>query len=89
MLPRNIAVELNAPQGAVFSGTASSIELRTTGGVIAITPDEDSYLSMIHTTEITLRVDKEFKTFTMRNGAASLRSGVLTILAEEIIPKSR
>ena len=82
--PKSVTVELTTARGSVFTGTSSSIELRTTDGVIAITPREDSYLSVVHSTEITLRIGDEFKTFTLKNAAASLRSGHLTVLAEEI-----
>ena len=64
--------------------TLANPQLRTTDGIVAITPREDCYLSMIHTTEITLRIGNEFKIFTLKNAAASLRSGHLTVLAEEI-----
>ncbi len=80
----NVTVKLSTPRGSVFTGASSSIELRTTDGVIAITPQEDSYLSLIHSTEITLRIGDEFKIFTLKNAAASLRGGHLTVLAEEI-----
>ena len=84
MPPGNVTVNLTTHRGVVFTGVSSCIELRTTDGVIAITPGEDSYLSMIHSTEITLRIGNAFKTFTLKNAAASLRSGHLTVLAEEI-----
>lgn len=83
---KNVTVELTTPRGSVFSGTSSSVELRTTDGIIAITPSEDSYLSMIHSSEITLRNGHKFKTFTLMNATASLRTGHLTVLAEEIHP---
>ena len=84
MPPGNVTVELTTPRGPVFTGTSSTIELRTTDGAIAITPREDCYLSMVHSTEITLRIGDEFKTFKLKNATASLRSGHLTVLAEEI-----
>jgi hypothetical protein len=43
-------VELSTTEGPRFSGRASGIELRTTYGVIAINPREDSYLSLVNTT---------------------------------------
>lgn len=86
-MPRQrIRVELTTPRGRVFSGVASSIELRTVEGVIAITPWEKSYLSLVHTTEITVRIGNEFHTFIMENATASLSEGRLTVLAEEIRP---
>lgn len=57
-----------------------------TDGAITITPREESYLNLTRTTEITLRVGTEFLRFVLKNAAASLREGHLTVLAEEIHP---
>ena len=87
-MPRQrIRVELSTPRGRVFSGVASSIELRTVEGLIAITPFEKSYLSMIHTTQVTVRIGSEFRAFVLENATASLVEGCLTVLAEEIHTK--
>ena len=80
----DLTVELSTPSGRVFSATASSIEMRTVEGLIAITPLEKSYLSMMHTTEITVRIGDEFRAFVLENATASLAKGRLTVLAEEI-----
>ena len=83
--PQNVMlVELNTPQGSIFSGHADGVELRTTDGVIAIRPDEESYLNLTQTTQITLRVGTEFLIFALENAAASLRDGRLTVIAEHI-----
>lgn len=79
-----VTVEFNTPHGRVFSGHADGVELRTTDGVIAINPQEESYLNLTETTQITLRVGTEFLTFALENAAASLRDGRLTVLAETI-----
>ena len=81
---KTVMVELNTPKGSVFSGAAGGVELRTTDGVIAINPREESYLNMTRTTEVTLRVGTEFLSFVLKNAAASLRDGRLTVLAEEV-----
>lgn len=81
---KNVMVELNTPKGSVFSGAAGGVELRTTDGVIAINPQEESYLNLTQTTQITLRVGTEFLSFVLKNAAASLRDGRLTVLAEDI-----
>ena len=47
-----VSVELATPRGAVFSGHAGGVEMRTTGGTIAINPCEESYLNLTGTTEI-------------------------------------
>ena len=79
-------VELTTAKGTVFSAQADGVELRTTDGVIAINPLEESYLNLTHTTHITLRVGTEFLSFVLKNAAASLRDGCLTVLAEEVQP---
>jgi F0F1-type ATP synthase epsilon subunit len=81
---KTLIVELNTPKGSVFSGLAAGVELRTTDGVIAINPQEESYLNLTQTTQITLRVGTEFLDFVLKNAAASLREGMLTVLAEDI-----
>lgn len=81
---KTVRVELSTPQGSVFSGHAGAVEMRTTDGAITITPRAESYLNLIRTTEITLRVGTEFLRFVLKNSAANLREGRLTVLAEEI-----
>ena len=83
---KTLSVELRTPKGSVFSGQAGAVELRTTDGVIAISPQEESYLNLTQTTQITLRVGAEFRSFVLKNAAASLRDGLLTVLAETIQP---
>ncbi len=83
---KEVMVELSTPRGSVFSGQAGSVELRTTDGAIAINPQEESYLNLTQTTQITLRVGTEFLRFMLKNAAASLRDGQLTVVAEEISP---
>lgn len=80
---KNVMVELNTPKGSMFSGYASSVELQTTDGVIAINPHEVSYLNLTQMTRITLRFGAEFTTFILKNAAGSLQDGQLTIIAEE------
>jgi F0F1-type ATP synthase epsilon subunit len=83
---KNVLVELRTPRGSVFSGSAAGVELRTTDGVIAINPRDESYLNLTETTQITIRLETEFLTFVLKNAAASLREGQLIVIAEEICP---
>ena len=84
----NVLGESNTPRGSVFSGPAEGVALRTTDGVIAINPQDESFLNLTQTTQITLRVGTEFLSFVRKNAAASLRDGRLTVLAEEVQPVS-
>ena len=81
---KTVVVELSTPQGPVFSGNAVGVELRTNDGTITIGPRDENYLNLTRTTEITLRVGTEFTRFVLKNAAASLREGRITVLAEEI-----
>jgi F0F1-type ATP synthase epsilon subunit len=83
---KSVMVDLSTANGSVFSGRAGGVELRTTDGVIAINPQAESYLNLTQTTQITLRVGTEFLSFVLKNAAASLRDGRLTVIAEEICP---
>lgn len=83
---KSVRVELHTPQGSVFSGQAGGVELRTTDSVIAINPREASYLNLTQTTQIMLRVGPALLSFVLKNAAASLRDGRLSVLAEEVRP---
>lgn len=83
---KTVMVELSTSRGSVFSGHSGAVELRTTDGAITINPCQESYLNLTHTTEITLRVGTEFLSFVLKNAAASLRDGQITVIAEEIEP---
>ena len=84
--PKNVMVELSTPKGSVFSGRAKGVEIRTTDGQIAINPCEESYLHLTQVTHVTLRIGTKFRSFALRNAAASLRRGQFTVIAEEICP---
>lgn len=79
-----VLVELNTPKGIVFSAQATSVELRTTDGVIAINPREESYLNLTQATRITLCVGTDFLTFELENAVAGLKGDRFTVLAESI-----
>lgn len=82
-----MTVELNTPTGSIFSGHVDGVELRTTDGVIAIQPGEEtSYMNLTQTTQITVRIGTKFHTFDLRNAAASLQGDCLTLVAEEVQP---
>jgi F0F1-type ATP synthase epsilon subunit len=83
-----LMVELSTPLGSVFSGHADGVDMETTDGAIAINPQDESYLNLTQMTQITLRVGTEFLSFALKNAAASLRDGQLTVLAEEAQPNS-
>ena len=80
----DLTVELSTPGGLFFSATASSIDVRTEDGSVHITPREESYLSMIHATEITFQTADGPCVFVLENAVAGLKGRTFTVLAERI-----
>ncbi len=80
----DLTVELSTPSGLFFSANASSIDVRTEDGSIHIGPHEQSYLNMVHATEITLQTADGPCAFVLENAAAGLTGRTFTVLAESI-----
>ena len=80
----DLTVELSTASGRVYTGTALSIDVRTEDGSVHITPREESYLSMIHATEITLQTADGPCVFVLENAAAGLTGRTFSVLAESI-----
>jgi F0F1-type ATP synthase epsilon subunit len=82
---KNVVVELNTANGCVFSVQAAAVELRASEATIAINPDSESYFNMSEASQISMRVGTEFLSFALKNAAAKLQDGRLTIMAEEAV----
>ena len=80
----DLTVELSTPSGLFFSATASAIDVRTEDGSVHITPRDESYLNMIHATEITLQTADGHCVFILENAVAGLKGCTFTVLAESI-----
>ena len=80
----DLTVELNTASGRVFTGIATSIDVRTQDGSVHIGPNEESYLNMVHATEITLQTVDGPCVFVLENAAAGLTDRTFTVLAESI-----
>ena len=80
----DLSVELSTPIGLFFSATASSIDVRTEDGSVHITPRDESYLNVVHATEITLQTADGPCVFVLENAAAGLKGRTFTVLAESI-----
>jgi hypothetical protein len=63
---------------------ASGIDVHTKDGSIHITPREESYLNMVHATEITLQTAEGPCVFVLENAVAGLKGRTFTVLAERI-----
>ncbi len=77
-------VELSTASGPFFSANATAIDVHTEAGSIHITPREESYLSLIHATEITLHTADGPCVFVLENAVAGLKGHTFTVLAERI-----
>ena len=80
----DLTVELNTACGRVFTGIATSIDVRTEDGSVHIGPNEESYLNMVHATEITLQTADGPCIFVLENAVAGLKERTFTVLAESI-----
>lgn len=85
-MPSTLYVELHTPHGVLLEGATEGVEMRTNDGIIEIRPGQDSQLSLVRTTEITLRMGVKVLRYSLENAAAGLRDGRLTILAETARP---
>ena len=79
-----LIVKLSTPRGPFYSATALSIDVRTEDGSVHINPRDESYLNMIHATEITLRTADGPCVFVLENAVAGLKGRTFTVLAESI-----
>ena len=80
----DLTVELNTASGRFFTGIATSIDVRTEDGSVHIGPNEESYLNMVHATEITLQTADGHCVFVLVNAVAGLKGRTFTVLAESI-----
>lgn len=80
----DLTVELSTARGRVFSTTASAIDVRTEEGSVHITPRAESYLNMVHATQITLQTADGPCVFMLENAVAGLKGSTFTVLAERI-----
>ncbi len=80
----DLTVELSTASGRVFTGIATSIDVRTEDGSVHIGPNEESYLNMVHATEITLQTADGPCVFVLKNAAAGLTGRTFSVLAESI-----
>lgn len=80
----DLTVELNTASGRFLTATASAVDVRTEDGSIHITPREQSYLNMVHATEITLHTGDGLCIFMLENAVAGLNGSTFTVLAERI-----
>lgn len=83
---KRIFVELATPRGRVFFGTASAVEFSPANGVVQMERGTTTYFTPIDAGEITLRLGKRFRFFTISHGSVSMQQRRLTVIAEIIQP---
>lgn len=83
---KNLSVKLSTATGCIFSGSASSLDVRTDDGSIHINSNEESFLSMVHATEVTVQTPDGPRVFALDNAVAGLKGHIFTVLAESIHP---
>ena len=81
---KTLSVELSTPSGRFFSAQASSIDLRTEDGSVHLNSREESFLNLIHATQITLHTPDGTMVFGLKNAVAGLKETTLNVLAERI-----
>lgn len=82
---KDLSVQLSTATGCVFSGDASSLDVRTEDGSIHVS-NEESFLNMVHATEVTVQTPDGPRVFALDNAVAGLKGHVFTVLAESIHP---
>ena len=82
----SVLVELMTPKGKVFSGRAAAVRFSPANAVVQLESGAASFIGLINSGELVLRIGNKFQFFSVLRGSASIREGRLTVLAETITP---
>jgi hypothetical protein len=77
-------LRLATPSGDVFFGPVSEVSLRTSQGIVQMSPGNPTYLGRILTGRIDFRVGSEWLGYTIFDASASTHAGTLTVMAVEV-----
>ena len=80
----HLSVQLSTATGCVFSGNATSLDVRTDSGSIHVNSNEESFLNMLHATEVTVQTPDGPRVFALDNAVAGLKGHCFTVLAESV-----
>lgn len=80
----HLSVQLSTATGCVFSGSALALDLRTDSGSIHVNSNEESFLNMLHATEVTVQTPDGPRVFALDNAVAGLKGHRFTVLAESV-----
>ena len=81
---KTLTVELNTPEGPFFAASASSIDVRTKDGCFHVSSNDESFLNMIHATEVTCQTPEGTQVFENANAVAGIKGRSFIVLAESI-----
>jgi hypothetical protein len=68
----------------VFFGRVSEVSLRTSQGIVQLSPGNPTYLGRILLGRIDLRVGSEWLGYAIFDASASTHAGTLTVMAAEV-----
>ena len=77
-------LRLATPGGDVFFGRVSEVSLRTSQGIVQLSPGNPTYLGRILLGRIDLRVGSEWLGYAIFDASASTHAGTLTVMAAEV-----
>lgn len=80
----HLSVQLSTATGCVFSGNVLSLDLHTENGSVHINSNEESFVSMVDATEVTIQTSDGPHIFALDNAVAGLKGQIFTILAERV-----
>ncbi len=81
---KHLSVKLSTASGCVYSGRVSSLDVRTIDGSVHVNSSEESFLNMIHATELTVQTAAGPLVFALENAVASLKGRSFTVLAQSL-----
>jgi F0F1-type ATP synthase epsilon subunit len=77
-------LRLATPSGDVFCGPISEVSLRTSQGIVQLSPGNPTYVGRILTGRIDLRVGTKWLGYAIFDASASTHAGTLTVMAVEV-----
>ena len=77
-------LRLATPSGDVFCGPVSEVSLRTSQGIVQLSPGNPTYLGRILAGRIDFRIGSEWSGYAIFGASASTDAGALTVMAVEV-----
>jgi F0F1-type ATP synthase epsilon subunit len=77
-------LRLATPSGDVFCGPVSEVSLRTSQGIVQLSPGNPTYLGRILAGRIDFRIGSEWLGYAIFDASASTDAGALTVIAVQV-----